>query len=251
MADLSIIIATLNEDDEIEVLSALQNQTTDDYEVLIQTEKGASRARNEGVRRATSDKLVFLDDDSYPVETYLETVSEVLDDHALVAGRIIDPHSGILGQLPRHYDHGNEAKYVDMATGCNMVMRREVIESVGGFDEQFEWGHEETDLIERAKEQGYRVWYEPNLVVEHPFADSLIGYWRKSWHQAVSGIYYDRKHNISLNRRVRSCIPISTSSNTIEEFVAHSVAKGVGCIAKLYAYFFVDIPDHTQPKEPL
>jgi GT2 family glycosyltransferase len=50
---------------------------------------------------------------------------------------------------------------------CNIAYRREILERVGGFDEQFGYYAEDTDLAWRAKESGARAVFVPDAVVVH------------------------------------------------------------------------------------
>ncbi|WP_459987958.1 glycosyltransferase family 2 protein, partial [Natrinema sp. JCM 9743] len=249
MAQVSVIIPTLRDESQIEVLDALERQTLQDFEVLIQTEKNASKARNVGVSSASSEKLIFLDDDSEPAKTHLEVADKTLEHHSLVAGRIISNKDGVLGDLSDHYDHGNKGKYVDMATGCNMAIHRKVFDTIGGFDENLAWGHEESDLVKRAKQNGYDVWYEPNMVVDHQYVDSIPDFFRKKWTFGREAIYYHRKHDYRFADRLRKCIPLAPGSGSISEFIIQSLAKGVWGSAQIYELLFGDIPDHQQAKD--
>jgi GT2 family glycosyltransferase len=249
--EISVVIVTKYDRDQIDALSLLNEQSFQDFELLIQNEKGISKARNEGIRRSSADKIVFLDDDSLPREDYLKNANLSLENHSIVAGRIVAPQDGLLGELPRHYDHGSEGHYVQGATGCNMAYRREVFDTIGGFDENISWGHEETDLVERAKNMGYRIWYEPGMTVEHKFADSITDYWRKCWDLGTAKVYFNRKHNVDLERRVREGIPITLSSTSLEEFVVRSVGKGIRGVAKIYEMACNEVPNHEAPREDL
>jgi len=60
-----------------------------------------------------------------------------------------------------------EATEVDWLAGCSMMIRREVIEQVGMFDETFFLYFEETDLCGRAAAAGWSTWYVPNSRVAH------------------------------------------------------------------------------------
>lgn len=51
--------------------------------------------------------------------------------------------------------------------GAAALFSRELIQTVGGFDEDFFLFVEETDLTFRARLTGYRCWYEPKAVVIH------------------------------------------------------------------------------------
>ncbi len=69
--------------------------------------------------------------------------------------------------LARDFDYSKEQD-VDQVMGAVMVMRQEVYQQVGGFDEDFFVWFEEVDLCRRVQEQlGLRVVYTPDVEIEH------------------------------------------------------------------------------------
>jgi len=56
---------------------------------------------------------------------------------------------------------------VDLLTTTNMIVRREVIETLGGFDENFLFNHADGDLFVRMKRTGYRIVFHPRVKVSH------------------------------------------------------------------------------------
>lgn len=56
---------------------------------------------------------------------------------------------------------------VDWAAGASLMMRRSVLDQIGGFDETFFLYYEETDLCRRAAHAGWPTHYVPESVVEH------------------------------------------------------------------------------------
>lgn len=138
-------------------------------------------ARNEGIRRAKSNKLVFFDDDSRPVENYLSQIATILDEKAAVAGKTVHPSDDVFSRrLTGHYDFGDTSRYVNRFWGCNMAVRKEVFDKVGMWDAEIPWGHEEIELAERVL-TAYPIYYDPNLIVRHPYADSIVDYWKKMY----------------------------------------------------------------------
>lgn len=62
---------------------------------------------------------------------------------------------------------GDEPYGVDWIDGCCMLVRREVVEGVGGFDEGYFLYFEETDLCARVGAAGWRVLLVPDAEVLH------------------------------------------------------------------------------------
>jgi glycosyltransferase involved in cell wall biosynthesis len=181
MPELSVVVPTLKPRSEVECVRYLDRQSFADYEVLLQDEPRATVARNRGIERAAADKLVFLDDDSRPREGYLARAADLLDREAVVAGRSVHPRDDVFARrFTGHYDRGDTSRYVTRFWGHNVVARKEVFETVGPWDERITWGHEEKELAERVLEE-YPIYYDPDLVVDHVYADSAVDYLVKQY----------------------------------------------------------------------
>ncbi|MFH0964491.1 MAG: glycosyltransferase family 2 protein [Planctomycetota bacterium] len=55
----------------------------------------------------------------------------------------------------------------DVVSGCCILARRELLERIGAFDEEYFIYFEETDLCERIRRAGYRVLYVPDAEIVH------------------------------------------------------------------------------------
>jgi len=201
--DISVVIASLKPRDQIEAIRYLRQGDFDDYEVLVQDEYPVTKARNEGIKRAEASKIVFLDDDSMPREDYLQRVSKVLETEDALAGLTIHPRDDIFNsELTSHYDFGDEPGYVDRFWGCNMALRKEVFDTVGGWNEEMGWGHEEKELAERVIQE-YDIYYDPEVVVYHPYADSLPDYWIKMFRLGKQDPYFWDTQGVPLEQQIR------------------------------------------------
>jgi GT2 family glycosyltransferase len=74
-------------------------------------------------------------------------------------------------------DHGqyNVFEKTDFATGCCLLVRREVLEKVGLFDERYFLYYEDADLNERIKRAGFLIYYVPDALLYHNNASSSGG----------------------------------------------------------------------------
>ena len=59
------------------------------------------------------------------------------------------------------------ATQVEWLAGASMMIRRQVFEQIGRFDENFFLYYEETDFCRRARAAGWSTWYLPESRVEH------------------------------------------------------------------------------------
>ena len=236
MVEVSVIVpTTLASDVDVKPLAVLDSGPFDDYEVIVRRDDGAAHARNVGIEEATGEKLVFLDDDSIPKGEFLRRASEALDEHPAVAGRVVQPPDAPFRNLELPwYDQGESEKRTELLPGCNMAIRRGVVEEVGGFDEEtFGWGHEESELAERISRE-YYIQYVPDLVVEHTYVESLPDYVRKSYLLGRADVRWWRLDGKSTRWLVRQSLNSRIRGGTRLETVRR-IAQRVGWVVETIA----------------
>jgi GT2 family glycosyltransferase len=62
---------------------------------------------------------------------------------------------------------GDEERTVGWLAGCFILVRANLLKQLGGFDEQFFYYYEDTDLCRRVWEAGYSVLYTPEISIVH------------------------------------------------------------------------------------
>jgi hypothetical protein len=81
--------------------------------------------------------------------------------------------------------------------GAALLVRRSVFEEAGGFDPNFFLWFEETDLLKRIKEKGYKIVYHPEASVIHLTGQSTkqINFIKRQtiWNKSL--LYYFSKHH--------------------------------------------------------
>ncbi len=88
----------------------------------------------------------------------------------LVESTMLQRYLAGLGSVKRFYrqQHSDdEPQPVDWLVGACLLVRRSVLDEVGGFDERFFMYSEEMDLCYRLRQAGYEVWYVPEAEVVH------------------------------------------------------------------------------------
>jgi len=60
----------------------------------------------------------------------------------------------------------------ELATGCCILLKKETLNAVGLFDDEYFLYYEDADLTQRIREKGFKIIYEPSAVVWHKNAES-------------------------------------------------------------------------------
>lgn len=94
-------------------------------------------------------------------------------------------HTGIREVDSGKYDVTMDVDYI---TGCCMLIKREVIETIGMLDERYYIYGEDVDLCVRASRLGYKSVYVPSSRVWHKLSVSTKGHlsWFKNWNKLKS-----------------------------------------------------------------
>ena len=168
---------------------ALLRQWSDRAEVLLlEHNLNFAGGCNAGAARARGDVLVFLNNDTEVVPGALEAlVAQVAEPGVAIAGpRLLFPdgtiqHAGVaflrnaLGVMPQHVFHHQDGLLpaargtyeLDCVTGACLVIRRDVFDQLGGYDEGYRNGLEDVDLCLRARMAGHRVVYRGDIAFVH------------------------------------------------------------------------------------
>lgn len=140
---------------------------------------------NAGFREARGRYILVLDHDSFPAEGAIDKAIRCFerdDSLGLVAFRIVNHYDNSAGQSAE-YDRlvkGDASRGVPVKrfVGGGAMIRRELLDAVGGYSETlFLYGFE-ADYAMRVIAAGYAVKYFPDLVAFHkvePFSDAKVG----------------------------------------------------------------------------
>lgn len=77
---------------------------------------------------------------------------------------VISQHRGVDEVDRGQYD---QVEATDFISGCAMLIKREVLEKIRGFDEKYFLYYEDADFCQRAKEAGFKLFFVPQAKVWH------------------------------------------------------------------------------------
>ena len=148
---------------------------------------GLSAARNAGARAATGEILAFLDDDAAADDDWLAYLSLAFERERVGAagGPNIPPeNAGFVAACvaaapggPAHVlMNDSDAEHVP---GCNLAVRREAWEEVGGFDERYRTAGDDVDFCWRLMDHGYRIAFHAGAMVWHDRRSKVAAFLRQ------------------------------------------------------------------------
>lgn len=149
--------------------------------------------RDHAAKKAKGSVLAFIDDDVYPSEDWLQHAHNILHEQPEIAAL------GGPGMLAKHVNlwerifdavlrtwvgsgsyvyrfQPQSKRFVDDYPAMNLMLRKEIFESIGGFDNHH-WPGEDSKLLNKfiVKEQRF-ILYHPDVQVYHHRRDTLIGH---------------------------------------------------------------------------
>jgi N-acetylglucosaminyl-diphospho-decaprenol L-rhamnosyltransferase len=180
-------------------------ETLPEARVIEQDNRGFGAGNNTGMRAASGRYFLLLNPDAWLAPGALEALVEFADEHpeaAVVGPRLLNPDGSLqrsvrgypspwrigteyfflrkLGPRTRAlnaffgagFDHESvrEAEYL---FGACLLVGREAVDSVGGFDEDFFLMSEEVDWCYRFRQAGWKVFFYPGAEAYHVVGASL------------------------------------------------------------------------------
>ncbi len=198
-AEWELIIVNNKSTDETDgiVRNFLGSQDSDlKAAYFIEENQGLSHARNRGINESSGSFYVFVDDDAFLNESYILNLIKHLkafdDLKGFGFGGRIYPF--LESELPKWMskylmplmsvmdrgDHIKEYAQRQFPIGANMGVSRSIIDQIGDFNVNLGrtgknmLGGEEKDLFFRMRAEGYKVYYFPDVIVQHVVPDARL-----------------------------------------------------------------------------
>jgi GT2 family glycosyltransferase len=200
--------------------------------IVNDVNRGFAAANNQGILASTGEFILLLNPDTEIHDRAIERVLAFFERHssAGIAGCRLEFYDGTLQcsvgafpslleafmnatflylLLPRTavvrargiaiMDYDREVE-VDWVCGAFLMLRRGLIATLGGLDEQFYMYSEEVDFCRRARRAGVSVWYTPSGTVTHWWGGVSAVSERGLLWLVASQILYIRKHHRGIER---------------------------------------------------
>ncbi len=220
--------------------------------VLTTPEQNLSVSRNLGIAGAAGVIVAFIDDDAYPDPAWLDRLAAAYADAEVAgAGGPVYDHTGYSFQI--FYNIGNRfgtswtgwpaghdptailnrpySNAYPSLLGANSSFRRDRLVEIGGFDEEFEYYLDETDVCVRLVDRGYVIRALADALVYHKFLPSHLRTERRALRDRFSVIknrlYFAMKHALVMTSFYEVI-------QDVLDFVAEHRAECRACVADGY-----------------
>lgn len=191
-----VVVDDGSKDNSLQVVQAIQNPR---LRIIHKENGGVSSARNRGIKEAKGEFIALLDGDDLWEPTFLEEIVKMIDDFPKSAiwgvsiafiknGRLYKWNQG-LGEGYRGYiENYFGTTHNDLYCSSSVVIRREVFDKVGYFDERIS-SSEDLDM-----------WYR--IILHYPIAfyDKILVYYNQD---AENRVAYDTDVRFPLTKDIK------------------------------------------------
>jgi glycosyltransferase involved in cell wall biosynthesis len=223
---ISVVVCTRNGDHTLrECLKSLVEVNYPNFEILViddgsrdvtaevaksfericyhfQEHAGLSVARNLGTRLATGSIIAYTDDDCLVHPDWLLHLSHAFTNESIAAagGPNIPPPARnriehVVAAAPGAPAHvllsDTEAEHLP---GCNLAIRKEALNSIGGFQVEFKTAGDDVDVCWRLREAGGRLQFVPGAMVWHHRRFSIRAYMNQQFGYGQAEALLMKKH---------------------------------------------------------
>src|SRR3989338_3154700 len=177
--------------------------------ITIPEKRGIPFNRNQGIDHARGDVIVFIDDDCWVHDTWLSSLVRPLQEDknllAVTSGTKI-PKANLLGDcisalgfpgggslgFEKVWKISKEGFTTHLAVG-NCVLRREVFERIGYFDESMKSGAEDEELSFRMEKAGIPIRYVPQAHAFHEARTTIPSFVRWQLRRGRANYQFKKK----------------------------------------------------------
>jgi GT2 family glycosyltransferase len=155
-----------------------------DLKIIATTHIYPGEKRDIGIRHSTGEIIAFIDDDVFPCSQWLKKAVEIFESDnniAAVGGPAATPdndsflqkasgsiYASFLGGGGYRFRYMAEpARYVDDFPSCNLIIKKEVLDRIGGFNTEFWPGEDTVICLKITRDLKMKIKYDPEVFVYH------------------------------------------------------------------------------------
>jgi GT2 family glycosyltransferase len=177
-----IVVDDASTDETVSLISQIENL----HLVRNKRNSGFVDTCNSGARASKSDYILFLNNDTMVTRNWLPPLLTMIKREGVgaVGSKLVYPNGtlqeagAIIWNDGSGWNYGrgddpekpeyNYVREVDYCSGASLLVKKDLFEKVGGFDERFKPGYcEDSDLCFTLRKMGYKVIYQPLSSVVH------------------------------------------------------------------------------------
>jgi len=171
----TIIVDNNSTDDSVDFVS---KNFPDLILIKLNENKGFAEPNNIASKVATGDFLLFLNNDTIVTPSFISELIKPLQNSgiAICQSLLLRPDDSIdssgdfidtLGVVYNSKTPISEIREISSARGASMMIKKNIFDQLGGFDEKFYFSFEDVDLSWRCWIAGYKILVVPKSVVYH------------------------------------------------------------------------------------
>ncbi len=197
------LIDNNSNDNTVNILKNFKDNNKKFKITILENKKniGISKSRNQGIRKSHGDYILFLDSDAYLIDNSIKIGMDFLKNNKDIGicipkmyyenmeiqdnirhfptlnKKIKSAFNGILHKISKKKDINNfsytkltkelDIFEIDYGIGAYMLIKKDVVDSIGLFDEKIFYGPEDADYCLRAYNNGFKVYYNSYVSVIH------------------------------------------------------------------------------------
>ena len=209
LPDEILIVDGLSHDNTLDIVREFQRK----YKIIRIVDnprRDIASGRNIALRESGGEILAYTDADCIVDKDWVLNIARRFAETPSLAGcggrmLALPPRNwveAVAGKifLDEIMRYGEDSRYCDSLSvagaliTANSAYRREVLLSIGGFDQWFGNYGEDIDLYWRLIKAGYRLLYDPSLIVYHRFPNRVSTVLRKHFGFGIASSKLTKKH---------------------------------------------------------
>jgi GT2 family glycosyltransferase len=175
-----------------------------DLRYFYQKNKGPAGARNFGIKKARSLLIALIDSDCIPKKDWINRIVELYKKNRnleITGGKIEIDKNNVYALASQYltsnamYDNVEGEKQLIFMPTCNMIIKKDIFEKIGYFDEDFRMpAGEDLEFCWRAFKKNVNLHYDEKITVFHNLGNSLRSYTKQAFRYGRGNYLVKIKH---------------------------------------------------------